>query len=136
MTQAVIRSGFEAALKVWADAQTPVIPVAWQNVAFTPPAGRYLRAELIPAQTNKLAFDGTGRTWKGIFQVSFVMPIGVGSGTVESLAASLDAAFADSFSYSGLRIYLLSPLSPAPALQETDRYVVPVSAYYRADSFA
>ncbi len=136
MSHELIRAGFESALKAWADAQTPAIPIAWPNVAFTPPVGRYLRAEIIPAPTQKISIDGTGRTWKGIFQVSFCMPIGVGAGTVNGLAAALDAAFADSFTSSGLRIYLLTPLSPAPAIQETERYVVHVSATYRADSFA
>lgn len=134
MSHALIRSGFETVLKAWADAQTPAIPIAWPNVAFTPPAGRYLRALLIPASTKKLTFDGAGRTYRGLFQVSFCMPIGVGAGAVETLAASLDAAFTDSFVSGSLRVYLLEPFSMAPALQEPDRYMVPVSATYRADA--
>ena len=134
MSHAKIRAGFEGALKTWADAQVPAIPIAWPNTVFDPPTGRFIRANLIPADTKKLFFDGTGRTWKGIFQVTFYMPLGTGAGTVESLAASLDAAFADSFTYSGVRIYLLSPLSLAADLPNPERYVVPVSAEYRADT--
>lgn len=134
MSQALIRAGFETALKTWADAQTPAIPVAWPNVAFTPPAGRYVRAKVLPAPTKKKFLDGTGRTWRGIFQATFYMPIGVGAGTVEALAASLDAAFADSFTSGGVRIYLLEPFSAAPELPHPDRFVVPVSATYRADT--
>jgi hypothetical protein len=134
MSQAIIRAGFETALKAWADAQTPAIPVAWQNVTFNPPTGRYVEAQLIPAPAKKLTLDGIGRTYRGIFQVTFRMPIGTGAGTVESLAASLDAAFADSFTHDGLRIYLLSPISLAPPLPAPDRYVVPASAEYRADT--
>lgn len=134
MTQALIRAGFETALKTWADAQTPAIPIAWPNVAFEPPAGRYLRAQLLPAQTKKLTLDGSGRTYRGVFQVLFSMPPGTGAGSVESLAASLDAAFADSFTHGGLRIYLLSPISLAPAIPDPARYLVPVSADYRADT--
>lgn len=136
MSQATIRAGFEKALKTWADAQTPAIPIAWQNVPFAPPVGRYLRAFMIAAPTELLSLDGLCKTWRGIFQVSFIMPTGTGSGTAESLAASLSAAFNPSFVESGIRIYLLKPFSPAPALDEPDRYVVPVSTSYRADTVA
>ena len=134
MSQALIRKAVETRLKTWADAQTPVIPVAWQNVGFTPPVGRYLRAFVLPAPTQYTSLDQECRSWKGIFQVSFCMPIGTGSATVESLIASLDAAFASSFTQDGLRIFLLAPLSAAPAISEPDRHVVPVSAPYRVDT--
>jgi hypothetical protein len=134
MSQATIRKGFETRLKAWADAQTPAIPVAWPNVAFVPPAGRYVRAFVLPAKTQYLSLDGVCRTWRGILQASFCMPLGTGAGTVESLVASLDAYFASTFVQDGQRIYLLEPLSAAPAIQEPDRYVVPVSAAYRSDT--
>lgn len=66
--------------------------------------------------------------------MSLCMVIGTGSGVVEALVSSLDAYFDDYFIEDGLRIYLLSPMSAAPALQDGDRYVVPVSASYRADT--
>jgi hypothetical protein len=134
VSHAIIRAGFETALKAWADNQVPAIPVAWPNVAFTPPVGRYIEAKLIPATTRKLTLDGLGRTYRGIFQVNFRMPVGIGAGTVEALAASLEAAFADSFTHSGMRIYLLSPFSAAEGIPVGDRYVVPASAEYRADT--
>ena len=134
MTHALIRAGFEGALKTWADAQTPAIPVAWPNTVFDPPTGRYIRADLLPARTKRLFLDGSGREWKGVFQALFYMPQGTGAGTVESLAASLDAAFAASFTSGGVRIHLLEPFCIAAALPHTERYVVPVSAEYQADT--
>lgn len=134
MSQTIVRKAFESRLKAWADAQTPAIPVAWQNVAFTPPAGRYARAFLLPATTESLTLDKAHRKYEGILQVSLCMVIGTGSGVVEALVSSLDAYFDDHFTEDGLRIYLLSPMSAAPALQDGDRYVVPVSASYRADT--
>lgn len=134
MSQETIRKAFETRLKAWADAQTPAIPVAWPNVAFNPPAGRYLRAFVLPARTEYLSLDGICRTWRGILQANFCMPIGTGAGTVESLITSFAAAFDTSFSQDGLRIYLLGPLCAAPAINDPDRYVVPVSASYRADT--
>ena len=134
MSQELIRKAFETRLKAWADAQTPAIPVAWPNVAFVPPAGRYVRAHTLPAQTQFLSLDGECKTWEGIFQVTFCMPLGTGSGTVESLITSLGAAFAQSFTQDGLRIFLLRPFGAAPAIPDGERYVVPVSATYHCDT--
>lgn len=132
MTIALIRAGFEAALKSWADAQTPAIPVAWQNVAFTPPVGRYISFELLPAPNRYLTLDGIGRKYRGIGQVSFHMPINTGSGSVEALSASMDAAFTSMIVSGALRIYLMQPFSVAPPIIDGVRHVVPVSAPYEA----
>ncbi len=132
MTLATIRQGFETALKTWADAQTPAIPIAWPNVAFTPPAGRYVRSHVLPSPEEYLFFANTGREFRGIYQVSLCLPINTGSGAAETLAASMAAAFSASFTQSGLRIYLLRPFSCAPAITEESRYVVPVSTQFKA----
>lgn len=133
MTQAIVRRAFETRLKTWADAQVPAIPVAWENVPFVPPTGRYIRAFLLPARTDSQTLDRDHRLYQGVFQVSLVMPLNTGAGGAESLAASLDAAFDASFTQDGLRVYLLSPMSAAPAISEPNYFVVPVSAEYRSD---
>jgi hypothetical protein len=132
MSDALIAQAFETTLKAWADAQTPAIPVAWENVQFTPPAGRYVYAHLVPNDAQRLFFDGSGRARQGIFQVQFYMPQGTGAGTVRALIDSLDAAFAITITADGLRIWLTSPFSAAPPLPHPDRFVVPASAQYRA----
>ena len=134
MSQATIRKGFETKLKTWADAQTPAIPIAWPNVPFTPPVGRYIRADVLPAATEYSSLDNVCRTWRGVFQVSFYMPLNIGSGSVEGLAATLATAFSFTFTQDGLVICLLKPFSVAPPLSLPDRYVVPVSTEYRADT--
>ena len=136
MSQETIRKAFETRLKAWADAQTPAIPVAWPNVAFNPPAGRYIRAFTLPSKTQFLSLDGLCKEWRGILQANFCMPLGTGAGTVQGLITSLGAAFSQSFTQDGLRIFLLSPFSAAPAFPDGDRYVVPVSATYRCDTTA
>jgi hypothetical protein len=132
MSDATIAAAFESTLKAWADVQTPAVPVAWQNVAFTPPAGRYVRAHLLPHQAKHLFVDGSGRSRQGTFQVDICMPVGAGAGGARALVDSLDAAFAITMVQGSLRIWLLTPLSAAPAIQEPDRFVVPVSATYKA----
>jgi hypothetical protein len=132
MSDALIAQAFETTLKTWADAQTPAIPVAWENVAFTPPAGRYIRAFLLPNKAKSLFLDGSGRTRVGLFQVNLHMPIGTGAAAARTIAAAIDAAFAVTITAGGLRIWLLSPMSAAPAIPQPDRFVVPVSAEYKA----
>jgi hypothetical protein len=136
MSQAVIRRAFETRLKTWADALSPAMPIAWENVAFTPPAGRYARAFLLPAPTESDTLERTDRLYRGVFQVSLVMPIDKGAGAAETLVASLDAAFAHTFTQGTLRIWLLRPFSPARGLSEGDRWVMPLSAQYRAQTYA
>jgi hypothetical protein len=132
MSDALIAQAFETTLKAWADAQTPAIPVAWENVEFNPPAGRFASAHLIPNEAKSLFLDGSGRTRVGIFQVSLHMPIGTGAGAARALVDSLDAAFPITITSGGLRIWLLSPFSAAPPLNQPSRFVVPVSAHYKA----
>jgi len=132
MSDATIAKAFETTLKTWADAQTPSIPVAWENVEFNPPAGRYVRAKLLPNETQSTFLDGSGRTRVGIFQVDLTMPIGTGAGSARTLAASLDAAFAVTMVQDGLRIWLTSPMSAASGITHGDRFIVPVSGHYKA----
>lgn len=130
MSQAIIRKAFETRLDTWASAQS--IDVAWENAEYDPSEGvAYVRAHLVPAQTKQLFLDQTGRKYSGLFQVNLTMPIGTGAGAAEALVESLDSTFAGSFEQDGVRITLLTPMSPAPALPVADRYVIPVSAEYR-----
>lgn len=136
MSDALIRAAFESRLATWAAAQTPAIPVAFENVAFTPPAGRYLRAFILPATTISLTLDRLHRQRKGVFQVSIVMPIGTGPGAAQTIAAALDTLFplTTPMVQGSQRIHLITPMSAGPAIQESDRYTVPVSAQYQADT--
>ena len=132
MSQAIVRQAFEQRLDSWSIANS--VPVAWENVDFTPPAGPYTRAFLLPAQTTSDTLDKTHRRYQGVFQVTLVMPSGAGAGAAEALVVSLSSAFAPQtpLVVSGVTVYVLTPMSAAPAQQEPDRYVVPVSCQYEA----
>jgi hypothetical protein len=138
MSQAIIRRAFETRLLTWANAQSPSIPVAWEAVEFTPPAtgARYVRAFLLPAPTEATTLARTDREYRGVFQVTLCMPPNKGAGAAETLITSLDAAFAHTFTQDGMRIWLLRPFSAAKGIPEDGRYVVPVSAPYRAQTYA
>lgn len=132
MSDALLAKAFESRLKAWAAAQTPAIPVAWENVAFKPPTGRYARAHLLPNPAKHLTLEGTGRSLQGVFQVDLCMPPDTGAGGARALADSLDAAFSLVMEQDGLRIWLLTPMSAAPGMHKDERYVVPVSGIYKA----
>jgi Bacteriophage related domain of unknown function len=136
MSQSIVRAGFESRLKTWADAQTPAIPVAWENKAFTPPVGRYVRASLIPAPTSARTLERTDRSYTGVFQALLCMPIDKGVGSAESLGASLDAHFSSTFTQGSLQIWLLTPFRMSPGFQADERYVVPVWAEYAAQTYS
>lgn len=132
MSQAIIRRAFETRLKTWADALTPAMSIAWQNKSFSPPAGRYARAFLIPAPTESRYLSRSDRHYTGIFQVTLCMPLDTGSNAAESLVASLDSAFAHTFTQDTVTVWLTKPFSAAPPIPSDDRYMVPVSATYEA----
>lgn len=137
MTIARIRTALEGKLATWAAAQSSAIPVAWQNVAFDPPATLYARSFLLPADTNSRDLAGVHREYIGIYQVSLVMPAGEGPGAADALVASLDAAYpTTTYITSGaLKVWVTRPFSAGPPQQEDDRYVVPCSMAYRADTY-
>lgn len=135
MSDETVRAAFETRLAAWAAAQTPPVPVAYENVEFDPPKGRYVRCYLIPAPAECQTLNGEHRRRMGVFQVSLCMPINTGPRAATKLVASLDAAFpVGPMAHDGLNVFVLSPMSVAPAIQEPDRYVVPVSCTYRADT--
>ena len=136
MSQKIIRSAIESKLSTWALAQSPPIPTAWQTATFTPPnQARYLRAFLLPAETQNPDIGGEIRTFIGVYQVSICVPDGTGAGAAESIAESLIAEFqyGTRLVQSGLAIVINRTPYQSPAMQEPGLYVVPVSISYRAD---
>ncbi len=135
MSQTLVRAAFEQRLATWAAAQTEPIPVAYQGVEFDPPAGRYFRAFLLPNTTNSNTLDQTHRQFRGIFQVSIVMPAGAGLGGAEALVSALDELFTLTapITSGSIKVVITSPMSAATAINEDGRMVVPVSCGYQAD---
>jgi hypothetical protein len=137
MSNTLIRAAFETRLATWAAAQTPAIPIAYENVTFVAPATRYLRSFLLPADSASLTLDRLHREYLGVYQVSIVMPLNTGAGAGQALVSALEALFppATPLVQGGLSILILNPMSAGSAIQEPDRYVIPVSCSYRADTF-
>lgn len=138
MSVKAIRAALESAVATWAAAQTPAVPVQYQNVAYTPAIGtRYLRTFTIPAETENPSLGDAHRRYTGILQANLYMPDGNGSGTGETLADSLLTYFArgESFTISGVTVRILQSPSVNPALNDNGWYIVPVAIRYQADIF-
>lgn len=55
------------------------VPVAWPNIAFTPPDNApYGRVYILPAQTVGQDMEGQLRTYQGILQLNIIAPAGSG----------------------------------------------------------
>jgi hypothetical protein len=127
-----IRTAFESRLATWAAAQSPALPIAYENRAFIPPANnRYLRAYIIPAPTNANTLEQTDRDYEGIFQVSIVQPLSAGTASANTIALALDGLYSPTFLEGSMRVFVTSPMSIAPAIIEANAYVLPVSLFYR-----
>lgn len=132
MSQAIIRQALETKLNTWAAAQTPSIPVAWENVPFTPPSTRYIRSNILPAPTTSGTLARTHVRYSGILQVTLVMPNNSGPSAADALIDSLRTAFDPALliTQGAIKIYVIEPASPSPPLQEQDRFIIPVSIQY------
>jgi hypothetical protein len=137
MSSAAIRSAFESVLKTWADAQLPPVAIAQQNIAFEQPSRRYLRAFVLPAETESLDIGRANRRFNGVFQVSIVEPVGAGPDAAEAVCDAISALYPLNAPIvsGGMQIWVTRPLSAAPAIPERDRFVIPASLAYRADTY-
>lgn len=134
MSNKLIRTLYEQRLAAWA--ATKPLPVAWQNVPFTAPAGTYLEAFLLPADTDSLDVAGDHRVYTGVFQVSIVAPKGQGSEPAETLGEEIAALFPNNLLLSSgtFAVQSISPCSIGPAIQGGTHYTVPAWFRYRADT--
>lgn len=137
MSQKAIRALYEARLNTWAKARVPALPVAFQNAAFVKPAsGPYLRAFLLPNDTDSRYLESTDRVYMGVFQVSIVAPLNGGSAVAEGIVAELEALFPLNLDLtSTLKATTTTPLSTATAIPEPDANVIPTSFSYRATTY-
>jgi hypothetical protein len=134
MSQSIVRTIFESTLNDWASAEG--IPVAWENVSLTPePDVTYLRAFMLWAPTIAPDVSARMRSLYGIFQVSVVAPQGTGPGAAEDMVAAIGDLFPPTqpMRLAGVTVWMLQPMSQAPAMPEADRFVIPCSVQFQAN---
>jgi len=139
MSDRIIRSLFEARLKAWADARTPKLVIAYECVTFTPPAGgaTYLRAYLMPGNTDSEDLAGKHTSYRGVFQVSVVTASGSGTGGAGLIAEEIAQLYPNNLplTKADFTVYVRSPMATAPAIQGETTSTSPLSFQYRADTF-
>lgn len=130
-----VRCLFEARLASWAAAKK--LPVAWENVAFTPGASTYLRAFLLRGNTTSRDLAGANTHRVGVFQANVVAPIGEGSGAAETIGEELCTLFPMNLRMvdAGFAVVITSPMALHTGIQSEDRYTVPVSCRYQSDTY-
>lgn len=137
MSNANVRAALESRLATWAAARVPALPVVWENTPADPAIGAtYLRAFVLAADAESQDLQGLHRSYSGVFQVSIACPINAGPGAAVGIADELAALYPVNGRYTSgsTTTQIIGPASPAPAQQEPEAYVIPVSIPYRADT--
>lgn len=114
---------------------SPAMPVAYPGVGFTPPAGTYLDATLLPNRPiNRGVADDSTTEFRGILQVTVVAPAGAGVVSVYETAGKIVEFFERTKRIigNGFTIRIMGRPSVAAPLQEADRVRIPVSIDYWA----
>ena len=139
MSDRIIRSLFEARLKAWVTTRVSPLPIAFEDVAFTPPTdgSPYLRAFLLPANTTSEDLEGKHTAYRGVFQVSVVTKVGGGRGAAGLIAEEINALFPNNLELTkaDFSVYVRSQMSTASAQQGDTTISLPLSFQYRADTF-
>ncbi|EDW1078912.1 hypothetical protein PK10_004362 [Salmonella enterica subsp. enterica] len=123
------------------------LPIAWPNIAFTPPDDApYGRVYVLPAQTVGQDLEGQLRTYQGILQLNIIAPAGGGVTLARGLTKSVADAFPEGLPLvdGDLTVYINGPPQVRQPIQDRPTsspngttgsitYTTPVSMQYRAD---
>lgn len=134
MSNSIIRAELETRLKAWADAQTPKVPIAFENVPFVKPLdGVYLEAFLVPNITLDVAVDGSRQRHLGIFQVNCWAKSGKGMRQVEKLAQDVIDLF-PLLPKVGVVSVDRTPVAESRLMDSAGWVIVPVTIPYRYEA--
>ena len=112
------------------------LPIAWPNIAFTPPDDApYGRVYVLPAQTVGQDLEGLLRTYQGILQLNIIAPAGSGVTLARGLTKSVADAFPEGLPLvdGDLTVYINGPPQIRQPIQGSIDITHPVSMQYRAD---
>ena len=111
------------------------VPTHWQNTDYNPPADTiYLAESLIPASVNPMGLAASSsESYEGIYQVLVYAPSGATKGGAYDAADSVIGHFPKALELTrdSITVTILRAEQNG-AFVSGDRFVVPVSIYYRA----
>lgn len=128
----------EGRVNTWALAQSPAVPVAWENASYTPTNGtRYIRVRLMPSATENPTMASDHRRLIGIMQIDVVFPTGKGISAGETLAEAISSLFPRGLSLiqAGKKIHIDRSPSFGPVQIDGGWAFIPISIPYRLDTF-
>lgn len=131
-----IRSEIETRLAAWANAQSPKIPVAYENVSFaTPVTGSYLEVYMLDGSSRNRGVDAVGVRHTGMFQINCYVPLGGGTTGMAAVEALADAVVA---LYPVLpktgTVSVEGPLNASRAMPVDGFMCIPVRGRYRVEA--
>ena len=137
MSNSIVRSALETRLQLWAQAQTPVPAIAFENRAYTKPAvsstaPMWLECKLLPNQPFSRDTTALKETFIGLFQVNVWGPSNNGMGQTERMADAVKQAFSVIPKIGSVSIE--KPPKIGAPLQDSGWIVVPVLISYRYES--
>lgn len=135
MSHTRIAGLLEERLGEWADAKG--IPVAWDNLTFTPPDDAlYLQAYAMPVETTAIDLAEKLQVLPGVWQINVVAKAGDGVSEARALADEVAAQFPVGLALSDGVITCYISTSPTiyRGIASDTHYVIPVSMNYRADT--
>ncbi|WP_140920999.1 phage tail terminator-like protein [Limnobaculum xujianqingii] len=120
----------------WADEQD--IPVAWPNVSFDPPnSGEYLKVHDMPATPYSIDLAGKSKVYPGVFQVTAIFPVNIGSAKPRARARSIAALFPEGreITGNGFTGWVTSEPTIFAGIEKDTSYSIPISINYRVDVY-
>lgn len=131
-----IREAFETRIAAFAAAQSPAIPIAWENTSYTPsPLVMYLRCAMLPAPTVNPALGTRFDRLVGFFACNVYGVQDEGPATAEAVADAIIALFPrGGMTQNGTLINIDKTGSRAQGLNDINGFFfIPVRIQYRQD---
>lgn len=133
-----IREAFETRIAAFAAAQTPRLPIAWENSGYTPSPDRaFLQCAMLPATTQNPWMGVTSDRLVGIYQINVFGVQDEGPGPAEATADAIIALFPrGAMTQNGVTINIDYTPSRARGINdENGFFFIPVRIRYREDVF-
>lgn len=110
---------------------TPLLPIAWESVSFSPPAdgSKYLRCSFIVRQPDDTCIGSDYYRENAVFNVYVMDKLNIGTGGALDTAETIRSLFQKktTMQEGNVRIHILKTPHIAGTVVTTDRLVVPIS---------
>lgn len=127
-----------AAFEIRLGLMAPALATAYENQPFTPVTGTpYQRTRLLPAQPENPTLGDDYYREVGFFEIVLFYPINQGRGAAQARADAIAQHFKRGtfMTQGGDVVKVTRTPTIGPAVQDGDRYAMPVTIFYRVEQF-